>query len=94
MNEFNTKLNRIRDYCSDHQYDGMYLSSRANFAWLTCGGNSTVERCSQYGVAGTLVFPDKCHVIASENRTRTGSVTKSSHAPVLRTGDFPVGNDA
>lgn len=66
MIEFLTKLNRIRKYCLENSYDGMYLSSRANFAWLTCGGNNTVERCNQYGVADLFVCGNDHFVVASE----------------------------
>ncbi len=66
MKEFKIKIERIRKYCESNGYDGMYLSRRANFSWLTCGGNSTVERCSEYGVADLLVLANQQYVLASE----------------------------
>lgn len=66
MDEFQTKLGRIRRYCAGAGYDGMFLSRRANFAWLSCGGSNTVERCSEYGVADLLVLADRHYVLASE----------------------------
>ena len=66
MNEFETKIGRIRRYCAGAGYDGMFLSRRANFSWLSCGGNSSVERCGELGVADLLVLADRQYVFASE----------------------------
>jgi Xaa-Pro dipeptidase len=66
MGEFETKIGRIRRYCAGAGYDGMFLSRRANFSWLSCGGNSTVERCTDFGVADLLVLADRQYVLASE----------------------------
>jgi antitoxin VapB len=64
--EFETKVARLREWCEAGGYQGVLLRRRANFAWLTCGRNSTVERCSEFGVADLLVTRDRCLVLASE----------------------------
>jgi len=66
MSEFETKVARLRACCEAGGYQGVALRRRANFAWLTCGKNDTVERCSDYGVADLLVTRDRCYVLASE----------------------------
>lgn len=64
--ELQSKLARLRAFCDAGGYHGVLLRRRAGFAWLTGGRNSTVERCSEYGVADLLVTRDACHVLASE----------------------------
>jgi len=64
--EFETKVARLRAFCQGNGYEGVLLRRRTNFAWLTCGHNSTVERCSDYGVADLLVTMDGCFILASE----------------------------
>ena len=66
MTEFDAKVARLRAFCEARGYQGVLLRRRANFAWLTCGRNSTVERCSDHGVADLLVTRDRCFVLASE----------------------------
>jgi Xaa-Pro dipeptidase len=64
--ELQAKLARLRAFCDAGGYQGVLLRRRAGFAWLTGGRNSTVERCSEMGVADLLVTRDACFVLASE----------------------------
>lgn len=64
--ELDIKVARLRGWCEQNGYAGVYLRRRANFAWLSCGHDSTVERCVEWGVADLLVTPDRLLVVASE----------------------------
>ena len=94
MKEFDIKKERRRQFCKTFGYDGMYLSQRANFAWLSCGGNNTVERCISGGVADFFVTKDRQYVIASEiERYRImDEELKSEHCFELVS--FPWGGNA
>jgi Xaa-Pro aminopeptidase len=58
MSETVEKLARVRKYLKTHDIDGVVILSRANFAWLTGGGDSHVV--SQDGTGfGALVVTQK-----------------------------------
>lgn len=40
--EFQLKANRIYRYLDEHDYDAIVIGTQANFAWLSCGGQSNV----------------------------------------------------
>jgi Xaa-Pro dipeptidase len=64
--ELELKVARLRAWCEQSGYAGVYLRRRANFSWLSCGHDSTVERCVEWGVADLVVTPDRLLVVASE----------------------------
>ena len=64
--ELGTKLGRLRQFCEDQGFAGVLLRRRSSFAWLTGGGNSTVERCAERGVADLLVTRDRLVAVLSE----------------------------
>lgn len=64
--ELRIKLERIAAYCDSNGFDGVHFGSRANFSWLSCGGNATVERSVQGAVADFIVLKDRRYVVASE----------------------------
>ena len=55
MSETAEKLIRVRKYLKAHQLDGIVLTSRSNFAWLSGGGDNHVVSQS----AGALVVTAK-----------------------------------
>ena len=63
--EFETKLHRLREFMDGHGYDAIALASQANFAWLTCGGDSHVAMATEVGVGRLLVTRDAVHLIAN-----------------------------
>ena len=64
--ELAAKIGRLRGFLERYQYAGVLLRLRASFAWLTCGGNSTVERCAERGVADLLITRDRLVAVLSE----------------------------
>ena len=50
MSETAEKLTRVRAYLKDNKLDGLVLSTRANFAWLSGGGDNHVVSQSEGGV--------------------------------------------
>ena len=63
--EVSIKRERVRKYMHEHQLDGVCLSSVANFAWFTGGGDSHVENHNKFGVASILFTHDKATVVTS-----------------------------
>lgn len=63
--EVNVKLERVRKYLKEKQYGGVFLSSTANFSWLTGGADTHVEIHNKYGVASLLVTDKKLYVITN-----------------------------
>lgn len=57
--EIQLKLSRLSQYLSQHNLDGVLLSSRANFAWITAGRDNHIVNASETGVAAILATPDK-----------------------------------
>ena len=66
MSDTVTKLARVRAYLKHHKLDGVALSSRANFAWLTGGGDNRVVSQSESGRATLLVTNRQVTVLADE----------------------------
>lgn len=62
--ELQIKVERLRRFCADNSMHGLMLTSRANFAWITCGGLNYVNRASETGVAAVLVTPDRLVLLA------------------------------
>ena len=63
--EVGIKRERVLKYLHDHQLDGVCLSSVANFAWFTGGGDSHVENHNKFGVASILFTHDTATVVTS-----------------------------
>lgn len=66
MSEFNVKLEKTRKFLDEKGLDGIILSRRESFSWLTCGAHDFVAKFSETGVVDLLVMKDKLYLIASE----------------------------
>ncbi len=66
LTEVKVKHDRVRKYLRENQYDGVLLTSIANFSWLTAGADSHVENHSKFGV-GSLFVTDKKTVVITNN---------------------------
>ncbi|MFW5858568.1 MAG: M24 family metallopeptidase [Planctomycetota bacterium] len=64
MTDVAAKLTRVRAYMKEHDLDAVVFSSRANFAWLTCGGDNHVVAQSDSGQAAVMVTARQVCVIA------------------------------
>jgi Xaa-Pro aminopeptidase len=56
--EIKTKLARLSEFLDRHKLDGVFLSHRANFAWITGGKNNYIPNNSSNGVASILATVD------------------------------------
>lgn len=59
MSELAHKRKRLAEFLSHHALDGLFFSTRANFAWATGGRRNLILNASPVGVAGLLVTADK-----------------------------------
>lgn len=66
MSEINDKLQRLREWLQREQLDGVVLTTRANFAWLTGGGDNHVVSQGDAGVAALYVSADAACLIAND----------------------------
>lgn len=65
MSETAEKLTRLRSYLTAKKLDGIILTSRANFAWLSGGGDNHVVSQSEKGVGALVVTAKQALVVAN-----------------------------
>ncbi|HEY3345411.1 MAG TPA: M24 family metallopeptidase [Anaerolineaceae bacterium] len=58
------RVGRVRSWMQDKQLDGVLLSRRDNFAWLTVGGDNHVLKTTETGAGHLLITPDKQYLVA------------------------------
>lgn len=63
--EVELKLQRVQDFLAQSQLAALVLSTTANFAWLTAGGDNHVVMASAGGVADIVVTATGQHIIAN-----------------------------
>jgi Xaa-Pro aminopeptidase len=66
MTETVEKLSRIRKYLKAHNLDGAVFMTRANFAWLSGGGDSHVASQLENGVGALVVTAKLAWVVANK----------------------------
>src|SRR5512133_2450586 len=64
-NEIQIKLQRLGQWLSQNNLDGVLLGTRANFAWVTGGRDNHIVSASETGVAAILATPDKLLCLAN-----------------------------
>ncbi len=65
MQEFNTKLNRLRAMMEEEKLYACYIKRQDNFAWLTCGGINYVASGGELGNCGLLVTKECLYAITN-----------------------------
>ena len=55
MIEFNAKLKKLRDFLNRRKLQGVLLSTRANYSWLSCGHTNKIRSDIEKGVASLWV---------------------------------------
>lgn len=63
--ELEIKLERCRGLISQLGVKGLVLRSRANFAWITCGGQNYVNAHSEAGIGSVLVTREAAILLAN-----------------------------
>ena len=63
--EVSSKMSRVRGYLAEAGLDGVLLSRRDNFAWLTAGGDNHVVGTTEGGVATLLIAKDAARIVAT-----------------------------
>ena len=58
------KRSRVREYLSQNGFDGLLISTREHFAWVTGGGDSHVVRNSNIGFGTIVITKDKSWLVA------------------------------
>lgn len=63
--EYESKIERLRNMLGELGLDGILIATPANFAWVTAGGNAVVSAIAPLAVASLLVTRDSALVICS-----------------------------
>lgn len=66
QSEHEGKINLVRYYLKTNELEGILLSRRDSFAWLTCGGNDSVFQFTETGMVDILITAQEKFLIASE----------------------------
>ena len=66
MSESVEKLARVRKYIKAQGLDGLVLATRANFAWLSGGGDNHVVSQADVGVGALVVTAKQAFLVANK----------------------------
>ncbi len=59
LQEFEVKLQKIRELMKNYKLGTVILSRRSNFAWLTGGGQNHVGVATDFGAGSLIIQPDR-----------------------------------
>ena len=65
--EVAAKEARVRAFLDEAGYDALVLTTQANFAWITGGGDNHIVLAADAGVASVLVTRDAKYVVTKNN---------------------------
>ena len=65
MNELQTKLNLVRKYLQQHNFDALVIEQVGNFAWLTGGAASFVNLAVTTGESSLVITQEKQYIITN-----------------------------
>ena len=77
---------RLQEYMQEQKLDGILISRRDNFAWLTCGGANNVLRQTENGSAYLLLTPKEQYLLAYRmdcGRILEEQITGQGYEPVV-----------
>jgi len=58
------KITRLRSWMKEKKFDGVLITRRDNFAWLTVGGDNHVVNNTEFGAGHLLITSDQQYLIA------------------------------
>lgn len=61
--EIAEKESRVRKFLREHSLEALVLTTQANFAWFTCGGENRVVNAAEGGVASAVITPDAKYIV-------------------------------
>lgn len=61
--EIAEKETRVRQFLAAEKLNALVLTTQANFAWFTCGGDNRVANATDTGVASAVITPDAKYII-------------------------------
>ena len=70
VDEMREKERRARELMEKEGLDALALSTQANFAWFTCGGDNHVGIASEVGVATAVITRDAKYIITDNIEAR------------------------
>ena len=68
--EIAEKEARVRTFMSEAGLDALVLTTQANFAWFTCGGDNHVGNASEAGIASAVITPDAKYIVCDNIESR------------------------
>lgn len=79
--EFQTKLQRVRDFICQNGFDGVLYGNNENFCWLSCGHYAFVDKGSSAAVAKLLITGDNQYVICNSSEKYRIPEEELAHLP-------------
>ncbi len=65
--DMNCKLENVRGFLEEHNYDAVFFQRQDNFAWLTSGGHNGILYNSEKGQCGLLVTKQVVYLITNSS---------------------------
>ena len=65
LNEYLIKKDRLSEYLEKKSLDGVFLTRRSNYSWLTCGARNKIADCADNGSASLLFCKDKLYLFTT-----------------------------
>ena len=59
LSEYLVKKARLSKYLEEKNLDGVFLTRRSNYSWVTCGARNKIADCADNGSASLLFYKDK-----------------------------------
>jgi Xaa-Pro dipeptidase len=92
--EIETKLQRLSAWCDRHNLDGVLLTLRSNFSWITCGRDNHIANNTPVGVASILASKDGKRVCLTNTIESPRMRLEELSGTGIETIDFPWWDDA
>lgn len=65
LHEYSIKKNRLAKYLEKRNLDGVFLTRRSNYSWLTCGARNKIADCADNGSASLLFSKNKLYLFTT-----------------------------
>ncbi|MCL4376886.1 MAG: M24 family metallopeptidase [Actinobacteria bacterium] len=65
LSEYLIKKARLSKYLEEKNSDGVFLTRRSNYSWLTCGARNKIADCTDNGSASLLFCKDKLYLFTT-----------------------------
>src|SRR5947207_15997978 len=87
--EWQNKQRRLSELLDRHGIDGVLLTRRDNFAWITCGKDNHIANNTPMGVASILATRDEKRICLANVIEAPRIAAQELHGSGIETVSFP-----